>query len=232
MCGNSDEDQSTCAFQLQGVKWEHMSKNIPTVSDTPWAVGGRHRNDFGRLAHIDGSGAMTHTCLMINSGHCINPNPSLDEEDFSNCTVRCWGMVDVHEAQVPKEHNADPEGTLDGHSYAKGVSRARPKNTSHWVEDKHHPIYTPGLPQPNYGTDSWEYPRHTRRQGHVFTLAGQSGLAGFEDGPASDARFHTPQDVCVDRERNVYVADAGNHRIRRIDAIGQSVIFPQLYQPR
>ena len=221
-CGNADEDPSTCAFQLQGVKWEHMSTNIPTVSDTPWAVGGRHRNDFGRTEHIDGSGRNTHTCLMINSGHCINPDPSEDVADFSDCTVRCWGYDEYSssgefEGQVPKEHKSDPEGTLDGHKYILGVSATRPEGAHYLAEDEHHPVYTAGLPQPNYRTDSWEYLRRERKQGYVATLAG-NGERGFQDGDASDARFDKPQDVCVDNKRNVYVADSGNHRVRRIDA--------------
>jgi sugar lactone lactonase YvrE len=51
--------------------------------------------------------------------------------------------------------------------------------------------------------------------GTVSTLAG-SGLSGFADGSDDLARFYFPQGVVV-FENNVYVADTGNHRIRRID---------------
>ena len=46
---------------------------------------------------------------------------------------------------------------------------------------------------------------------------GAAGFAG-DDGLASEARFRSPTDVAVDRAGNVYVADSGNHRIRRIEA--------------
>ena len=49
----------------------------------------------------------------------------------------------------------------------------------------------------------------------VTTLAG-SGTAGNANGLASEARFRAPEGVAVDSAGNVYVADTGNHRIRKI----------------
>jgi thiol-disulfide isomerase/thioredoxin len=43
-----------------------------------------------------------------------------------------------------------------------------------------------------------------------------SGEAGFADGPAAEARFDAPQGLVADGE-TVWVADTGNHAIRRID---------------
>ena len=55
--------------------------------------------------------------------------------------------------------------------------------------------------------------------GRVFTVAGGRG-EGFDDGPGRDARFHTPSGIAVADDGAVYVADTGNHRIRRISADG------------
>ncbi len=56
--------------------------------------------------------------------------------------------------------------------------------------------------------------------GVVSTLAGAAGQSGSEDGAGSAARFNKPRGLTVDDAGNVYVADTGNHTIRRIDPIG------------
>ena len=52
----------------------------------------------------------------------------------------------------------------------------------------------------------------------VATLAGRFG--GFADGPATAALFNLPGGVALDAAGNIYVADTGNHRIRKIDRSG------------
>ena len=54
---------------------------------------------------------------------------------------------------------------------------------------------------------------------HVSTLAG-AGADGYADGPGTGALFNDPQGVAVDAAGVVYVADTGNHRIRRVAADG------------
>jgi len=50
----------------------------------------------------------------------------------------------------------------------------------------------------------------------VSTLAG-SGTAGHQNGAAATAQFHTPSGVALDSSGNVYVADNGNSRIRKME---------------
>jgi len=50
--------------------------------------------------------------------------------------------------------------------------------------------------------------------GSVTTFAGST--SGFADGPDSAAQFSSPQAVAVDVSGNIYVADSGNFRIRKI----------------
>jgi sugar lactone lactonase YvrE len=51
--------------------------------------------------------------------------------------------------------------------------------------------------------------------GVVSTLAGD-GTQSYLDGTGTAARFNFPSGVAVDSSGNVYVADVGNHRIRKI----------------
>src|SRR5258706_173274 len=51
------------------------------------------------------------------------------------------------------------------------------------------------------------------------TLAGNAGH-GSADGTGSDARFGFPSGIAVDNAGNVYVADQGNHTIRKVTPAG------------
>ena len=52
------------------------------------------------------------------------------------------------------------------------------------------------------------------------TLAGLAGSSGSVDGTGSSARFNHPTGIAVDSSGNVFVADSGNHTIRKITAAG------------
>ena len=60
--------------------------------------------------------------------------------------------------------------------------------------------------------------------GNVTTFAG-SGAQGFKNGPSTQAQFSFPYDVVSDGKGNLYVADGGNHRIRKIDVSGNVTTF-------
>ena len=63
--------------------------------------------------------------------------------------------------------------------------------------------------------------RRIDAEGVVTTLAG-TGERGFggDGGAATEAQFSWPTGLALDGSGNLYVADSGNHRIRRIDAEG------------
>lgn len=61
--------------------------------------------------------------------------------------------------------------------------------------------------------------RVEKATGRITTIAG-TGTAGYggDGGPATQASFRQPHSIALDSADNIYVADIGNHRIRRIDA--------------
>jgi len=60
--------------------------------------------------------------------------------------------------------------------------------------------------------------RRIGSDGTVTTLAGFE--EGFADGDGTAARLNTPSGLAVDRAGNLYVADTGNHAIRKVTPLG------------
>ncbi|CAM9756937.1 unnamed protein product [Scytosiphon promiscuus] len=182
---------SECSYQLQGVNASMLATNVPVVSDTPWAVGGSHRNDFG-------AASVSRVCMMLSGGTCLEPFG----DDYSNCVTRCWGAGFSGTDASPVDHVAAPSSVSEkSQEHIPTVAWEYPKALTS--------SYGPLEPTPAFNP-----------QGYVFTLAGGSGNRGYADGSGSAALFNDPQDVAVDADANVYVADTGNHRIRRISSEG------------
>ena len=63
--------------------------------------------------------------------------------------------------------------------------------------------------------------RRVNATGTITTIAG-TGEPGYggDGGPAVRARLFFPSGVAADKDGNVFIADTGNHRIRRVDVSG------------
>ena len=61
--------------------------------------------------------------------------------------------------------------------------------------------------------------RRLAPDGAVTTLAG--GAEGFADGAGAAASFNTPSGLAIDVEGNLYVADTGNNRVRKVTPDGR-----------
>ena len=75
-----------------------------------------------------------------------------------------------------------------------------------------------------YIGDSWNHRiRKISPAGNVTTFAGSnadigvSSVGDYVDASDTSARFYTPAGLAIDKDGNIYVADAYNHRIRKID---------------
>jgi sugar lactone lactonase YvrE len=70
-----------------------------------------------------------------------------------------------------------------------------------------------------YIADSRNHRIRKIANGIITTVAG-TGVEGFADGPATSAQFSFPRDVAVDSQNNLYIADTGNGRIRKVTPAG------------
>lgn len=87
------------------------------------------------------------------------------------------------------------------------------------------PGASPGaMPSPVTSASPTAYPSATAASGpavlkgiysSVSTFAG-TGTPGSNDGAASSATFNSPHGIAIDESGNLYVADTGNNRLRRI----------------
>lgn len=55
----------------------------------------------------------------------------------------------------------------------------------------------------------------------IKKLAGNAkGDAGYKDGDLGTAEFNKPKNFAVDKKNNIYIADKGNHVIRKMSKSG------------
>jgi sugar lactone lactonase YvrE len=75
-----------------------------------------------------------------------------------------------------------------------------------------------------YVADSSNHRIRKISAGFVTTLAG-TGASAFADGTGTNARFFFPNDVTMNPEGNMYVADSQNNRIRLVTPLGVVTTF-------
>ena len=174
--------------------YNHRIRKITPASDVTTVAGS------GTATFADGTGAAASFCFP--EGVAVDSSGNLYVADAYNHLIR-------------KITPAGVVTTLAGSSssgYADGTGVAASFNQPHGV-----------------ATDSFgniyigDYYNHRIRQvspaGVVTTLAGNVtgiGNGAFADGTGAAASFNSPFGVAVDSSGNVYVADYGNNRIRKI----------------
>lgn len=156
----------------------------------------------GRRGAADGTGDAAR--FSSPSGLTMDPTGNLYVADRDNHTIR---MVASDGRVTTVAGAAGQPGTADGPGR---------------VATFQHPIALVADGTGNlYVADTDNHTvRKVSAMGSVFTLAGAPGESGSTDGTGNAARFRTPSGIAVDATGNVYVADTGNHTIRRITTEG------------
>lgn len=159
---------------------------------TTWA------GDLLHAGSVDGTGSEAQ--FNGATGVAVDSNDTVYVADLYNHTVRkvtTSGLVMTLAGSARQSGSADGTGNAARFNLPSGVAVDGVGNV--YVAD---------------------YGNHTVRKvtptGVVTTLAGRAGQSGSTEGTGDTARFNYPSGVAVDDASNVYVADSGNHTIRKL----------------
>jgi hypothetical protein len=169
---------------------------------TPAGVVSTLAGSPGERGSADGNGA----AARFNQVHgvAVDDAGNVYAADFGNHTIRKispGGVVITLAGLAENPGSADGAGASARFSAPYSVAVDRAENV--YVADTSNQLI-----------------RKITPAGEVTTLAGLAGNVGGTDGPGEAARFAVPADVTVDTAGNVYVADFGNHALRKITPDG------------
>jgi sugar lactone lactonase YvrE len=169
------------------------------------------RDQFGDPVggYADGTGSTAR--FWGPSGVALDSTGNVYVTDGGNNTIRkvtptgvvttVAGLAEIEDHGNPVGGNSDGTGNAARFSAPSGLALDRAGNV--------------------YVADTGNHTlRKVTPMGVVTTLAGFSGNPGSKDGLGNAARFNYPNGVAVDSDGNVYVADAGNHTLRKVTPAG------------
>ena len=133
-------------------------------------------------------------------------------------TIRCIspaGVVSTMAGQPPRPQVQTDNQTVDFHEYGEPVDG---RGTAARLS----PVALAVAPDGAVYFTENNTVRRVSAQGEVTTVAGKPGNddEGHRDGSARQALFHHPTGLAVAPDGTVYVADTGNHLIRKISPAG------------
>ncbi len=166
----------------------------------------RDVNTAGGSTGLSGSiDAFLESARFFNpSGIVVDSNQNTYIADTSNHTIR---RITLASAVTTFAGTAGQAGTADGVGPAARFNRPRGL-----AIDGNNTLYVADT-----GSNTI---RRITSDGTVTTLAGLGGSSGSNDGTGVAARFNGPWGITVDRAGAIFVADTGNHLIRRLTGSG------------
>ncbi|HEX2899714.1 MAG TPA: hypothetical protein VHS96_08350, partial [Bacteroidia bacterium] len=157
----------------------------------------------GREGNIEGAGGNQQVAIFnFPFGVAVNPAGNVYVTDTGNALIRTVTPAGVVTTFVG---TAGKAGGNDGTTADPNVTFNLPHGP---VVDAAGNLYVADY---SGGTI-----RKISPAGTVTTVAGTAGSFGSADGTGSAARFRNPSGLALDGAGNIYVADSGNHVIRKV----------------
>lgn len=212
--GYEDGDTSVALFRKPVGMCADASGNIFIVEEGNHTV--RKITPDGIVSTLAGNGEAGYadgdaTSAQFNSPFdlCVDDDGNIYVSDFLNQRIRKIspeGVVSTIAGSGIAGY-LDASGVSSQFNYPRGI-----------VADDAGNIFV---------SDSWNHRiRKIDVSGEVTTFAGGGDVIGvssvgaYIDASDTTARFYTPCGLSIDEDNNIYVADAYNHRIRKINTAG------------
>lgn len=191
-------------------------------------------SDNDRIRKVDRSGAIMTIAGNGSYGFSGDGGPA-DEAAIAfpaGITVDGAGSLYIADRRNDRIRKVSPSGVIDtvaGKGHVISTSYGYSGDGGHANEARLN--YPDGVafdaPGNLYFADSGNNRiRKIDRRGIITTVAG-NGLSGYsgDGGPAPRASLANPRDVAIDGAGNMYIADSGNNRIRKVDRAGKISTF-------
>lgn len=231
-CGPGGNSQM-CPMQIQGMDWSELPKNVPTISDAPWAIGGSHRYDFKTATHV---------CVVLGK-ECARPD-TITRTDFSSCNLRCWGwntlgqqtqldstVFSLRWTTLTTDYSDLSSGNMQGrvlHLAGKGTPGDNVGNglTAQFQFPQAIALADDGsilVADTGNNRICRVVPGSNLLSTSTVTVIAGTGIQGDQDGLAlTEAKFAKPGGITLYYESGsgnmiVIIADTNNHRIRKLD---------------
>ena len=152
--------------------------------------------------NVDGKGVLAR--FQSPQGLAVDGAGNVYVADNQNCTIRKItpaGTVSTLAGFPGVGNSIDGQGNSASFLYPTGMAVDRSGNV-YVADGENHTI------------------RKITPSGEVSTFAGMPKVSGSADGQGSAAKFKNPSGLAVDSAGNIYVAEHGNHIIRKITPLG------------
>lgn len=179
---------------------------------TPQGVVTTFAGQAGVFGEVDGTGGTAR--FTGPTGVAVDASGNLFVAEFAGKTIR---RVSSSGTVTTLAGLANTSGTTDGTGGTGGTARfASPNHIA--IDPAGQNLYV-----------SENLTQTIRKvaisNGTTTTFAGSANQTGSTDATGAAARFNTPLGLCTDSAGNLYVADLGNHTIRKITTAGVVTTF-------